>query len=97
MALDEQVKSSWNKSMHVKDLGDVANNMDKLMKSLHGWSRDHIGYLPKNLESARQRLNVLFKRNYLSANMERNKSMGRWMSSCPRKKSCGSRDLVSTK
>ena len=47
MALDDQVKSCWTKGIHVEDLGDGVNNLDRVMKSLHGWSQVHIGYLSK--------------------------------------------------
>ena len=60
-ALETQIESCWNKSMHVNDLGDVASNLDKLMKSLHGWSKEHIGYIPKKLEKARKRLSCYSK------------------------------------
>ena len=72
-ALNDQIELVWNKSTHVSDLGDVANKLDSLMKSLHGWSKEHIGYLPKKLETARKRLNLLFKRNDHTAVMERKK------------------------
>ena len=72
-ALDDQISACWNRDSNINDLGDVANKLDKLMKSLHGWSRVHIGYLPKKLEWARKRLNVLFSRNDHSAVMERKK------------------------
>ena len=61
LALDEQVRECWSKSTQVRDLKDVATNLGNLMKSLHSWSQDHIGYLPKKLEAARKRLNALFK------------------------------------
>ena len=68
-----QIESCWNNSMHVNDLGDVANNLDKLMISLHGWSKVHVGYLPKKLENARKRLNVLFSSDNQCAILERKK------------------------
>ena len=63
MDLDEPVRACWIKSTQVKDLGHVASNLDKLMKSLHTWSQVHIAYLPKNLRVARKTLNFLFKRS----------------------------------
>ena len=59
--LDEQINDCWNRGSNIKDLKDVSNNLEKLMKSLHGWSRVHIGYLPKKLEWARKRLGILLK------------------------------------
>ena len=47
--------------------------LEKLMKSLHGWSRVHIGYLPKKLEWARKRLGILLNRTDHSAVLERKK------------------------
>lgn len=49
MALDDQVRTNWSNSTKARDLKDVASNLDKLMKSLHSWSRIHIDYPPKNL------------------------------------------------
>ena len=71
--LQVQIDSCWNNNARVNNLGDVANNLDKLMKSLHGWSQVHIGYLPKKLESARKRLSVLFNRSDHKAIVERKK------------------------
>lgn len=62
-ALKDQIELCWNNCSRVKDLGDVAIKLDNLMKSLHGWSREHIGYLPKKLDSTRKRLDVLFNRS----------------------------------
>lgn len=62
-ALDNQVKECWYKGMQVKNLKDVANNLDRVMKYLHGWSRVHIGFPPRKLEYAHKRLNILFKRD----------------------------------
>ena len=73
LALDEQVRKCWSKSRQVRDLKDVATNLRTLMKSLHSWSQAHIGYLPKKLEAARKRLNILFKRSDRAAVMERKK------------------------
>ena len=55
---------------------DVANNLEKLMKSLHGWSRVHIGYLPKKLEWARKRLGILLNRTDHSVVLERKNILG---------------------
>ena len=71
--LQVQIDSCWNNNARVNNLGDVANNLDKLMKSLHGWSQVDIGYLPKKLESARKRLSVLFNRSDHKAIVERKK------------------------
>ena len=57
----------------MKNLKDVASNLKRVMNSLHGWSRKHIGYLPRKLEYAPKRLNVLFKRNDKVAAEERKK------------------------
>ena len=51
----------------------MATNLDSLIKSLHGWSRKHIGYLPKKLYGAQKRLFVLCKRNDQSAKLESKK------------------------
>ena len=74
--LDEQIKDCWNRGSNIKDLKDVANNLEKLMKSLHGWSRVHIGYLPKKLEWARKRLGILLNRTDHSAVLERKNILG---------------------
>lgn len=52
--LDNEVKATWNKGTLVKNLKDVASNLKRVMNSLHGWSRKHIGYLPRKLEYARK-------------------------------------------
>ena len=74
--LDEQINVCWKIGSNIKDLKDVANNLEKLMKSLHGWSRVHIGYLPKKLEWARKRLGILLNRTDHSAVLERKKILG---------------------
>ena len=71
--LDEQINDCWNRVSNIKDLKYFANNLEKLMKSLHGWSRVHIGYLPKKLEWARKRLGILLNRTDHSAVLERKK------------------------
>ena len=73
LALDEQVRKCWSKSTQVRDLKDVATNLNKLMKDLHSWSQEHIGYLPKKMEAARKRFNLLFKRSDRAAVLERRK------------------------
>ena len=74
-ALDDHIRNCWNKSTQVRDLQDVASNLDKLMTSLHSWSRVHIGYLPKKLDAARKRLNRLFKRSDKVAVLERKETL----------------------
>ena len=74
--LDEQINDCWNRGSNIKGPKDVANNLEKLMKSLHGCSRVHIGYLPKKLDWARKRLNILFNRTDHSALLEREKILG---------------------
>ena len=71
--LDEQINVCWKIGSNIKDLKDVANNLEKFMKSLHGWSRVHIGYLPKKLEWAPKRLGILLNRTDHSAVLERKK------------------------
>ena len=73
MALDEQVRAFWSNSSQVRNLKDVVTNLNKLMKDLHSWSQAHIGYLPKKMEAARKRLNLLFKRSDRAVVMERRK------------------------
>ena len=38
-ALDDQISACWNRESNINDLEDIANKLDKLMKSLHGWTR----------------------------------------------------------
>lgn len=73
LVLDDKIKSCWSFGQQIKDLKDVVCNLDRLMNSLHCWSREHIGCLPRKLDGARKRLFALLKRNDLSAILERKK------------------------
>ena len=61
--VEDQIKSGWKEGMYVEDLKDVANNLNRVLGKLHAWSRKYIGYIPKKLELARKKLDVLYKRN----------------------------------
>ena len=68
---EDQIVSCWNEGTYIQDLKDVANNLNSVLGKLHAWSRKYIGYIPKKLEQARKRLDVLYKRNNHDDMLER--------------------------
>lgn len=47
-ALDDHISACWNRDSNINDLGDVANKLDKLMKSLHGRVAFILGICQRN-------------------------------------------------
>lgn len=59
VVFEDQIKTCWNEGKYVEDLKDVATNLNMMLGNLHEWSRKCIGYIPRKLDQARKRLNVL--------------------------------------
>jgi len=64
--LNDHVRRIWNNNLPLQDLGNVASNLKNMMKSLHDWSRNHIGSVPRKLEWVRKRVHLLYRQNQIA-------------------------------
>jgi hypothetical protein len=61
--LAERVANAWTKAGTKTDLGDIMRGLDDVMSTLQGWSKKKFGNVLKEVQKAREHLELLTLNN----------------------------------
>jgi hypothetical protein len=69
-SLPREIKKAWEGGVHAQDLGDVALNLCRMMKSLRRWSFDKFGAVTKEIDNIQRKVEEHSGQNHVQNQVE---------------------------